>query len=255
MARDVRVHHSRDPAHARRYLAAGFVLHETNIQAGTLLQQLADLGVTLLLFTIGLKLDVRSLLRPVIWAGTTLHMLITVVVFGTSLYWLSLAGVAFLADIDLGIALLIGFAQAFAILPGISRSGATIVAGLAAVQIPGTRIEILPGLGPYGEAVVVNLGMPVSLIGVPGSPATVTGTGSGPTIDVGGGAQPVTVKGLTVEGDDGIRLGEEPGADGLGRQIPFRHPLAPVHEHQASRRHGRRRAWPRGGGSRPRRAG
>ena len=31
------------------YLAAGFVLHETNIQGGELLQELANLGVTLLL--------------------------------------------------------------------------------------------------------------------------------------------------------------------------------------------------------------
>ena len=95
------------------YLIAGFVLNAMGIDEYVKLSAIGELGVTLLLFTIGMKLDVRSLLRPVIWAGTTLHMLITVAVFGTSLYWLSLAGVAFLADIDLGVALLIGFALSF----------------------------------------------------------------------------------------------------------------------------------------------
>ena len=45
------------------YLAAGFVLFTLGIEDTSLpiLQQLADLGVTLLLFSIGLKLDLKSL--------------------------------------------------------------------------------------------------------------------------------------------------------------------------------------------------
>ena len=95
------------------YLIAGFVLNALGVGDHAKLSAIGELGVTLLLFTIGLKLDVRALLRPVIWAGTTLHMLITVAVFGTTLYWFSLAGLAFFADIDLGAALLIGFALSF----------------------------------------------------------------------------------------------------------------------------------------------
>ena len=38
------------------FLGAGFALHALGAEGGPLLQQLADLGVTLLLFTIGLKL-------------------------------------------------------------------------------------------------------------------------------------------------------------------------------------------------------
>ncbi|WP_066059708.1 cation:proton antiporter family protein [Halioglobus sp. HI00S01] len=56
------------------YLAAGFVLHETNIEAGSLLNHLADLGVTLLLFTIGLKLSPRDLLQAKVWGTTLIHM-------------------------------------------------------------------------------------------------------------------------------------------------------------------------------------
>ena len=95
------------------YLIAGFVLNALGFEDHVKLAAIGDLGVTLLLFTIGLKLNVHSLLRPVIWAGTTLHMLAVVVVFGTALYWLSLTGLAIFADIDFRVALLIGFALSF----------------------------------------------------------------------------------------------------------------------------------------------
>ncbi|MEM9760353.1 MAG: cation:proton antiporter, partial [Pseudomonadota bacterium] len=59
------------------YLAAGFVLHELEVSGGEMLDVLADMGITLLLFSIGLKLQVRELLRPYIWGTTLLHMLAT----------------------------------------------------------------------------------------------------------------------------------------------------------------------------------
>jgi glutathione-regulated potassium-efflux system ancillary protein KefC len=59
------------------YLIAGFLLHELDIEGGTLLSVLADMGITLLLFTIGLKLQVRDLLATRIWGTTLLHMLVT----------------------------------------------------------------------------------------------------------------------------------------------------------------------------------
>ncbi len=46
---------------------------------------MADLGVTLMLFTIGVKLRVRTLGRPEIWAGTSLHTLSVVAVFALAL--------------------------------------------------------------------------------------------------------------------------------------------------------------------------
>ena len=95
------------------YLIAGFVLNALGVGDYAKLSAIGELGVTLLLFTIGLKLDVRALLRPVIWAGTTLHMLVTVAVFGTTIYWLGLTGLAIFSDIDYRVALLIGFALSF----------------------------------------------------------------------------------------------------------------------------------------------
>lgn len=46
------------------FLCAGFLLHAGGVSGGATLQKLADLGVVLLLFAIGLKLKVRSLLKP-----------------------------------------------------------------------------------------------------------------------------------------------------------------------------------------------
>ena len=45
------------------YLAAGFALHELAVVSSGLLEILSEVGITLLLFTIGLKLDLRDLLK------------------------------------------------------------------------------------------------------------------------------------------------------------------------------------------------
>ena len=95
------------------YLIVGFVLNALGFADNAKLVAIGELGVTLLLFTIGLKLDIKSLLRPVIIVGTTLHMLAIILLFGSGIYWLSITGLAFFSDINFKIALLIGFALSF----------------------------------------------------------------------------------------------------------------------------------------------
>jgi predicted Kef-type K+ transport protein len=95
------------------FLVAGFVLHAVGVRSGELIQTLADVGVTLLLFTIGLKLKVKGLARPEIWAGTTIHMGTTVVVLGVTFLGLSGLGLATFAGLDVGTALLIAFELSF----------------------------------------------------------------------------------------------------------------------------------------------
>ncbi len=58
------------------FLVAGFILNYAGIEGGEFLHEMADIGVTLLLFTIGLTLKVRELLQREIWASTLLHMLL-----------------------------------------------------------------------------------------------------------------------------------------------------------------------------------
>ncbi len=95
------------------FLAAGFVLNGLGFEGGETLQTFADLGVTLLLFSIGLKLDLKSLARPEVWAGASIHMAITVVVFGLGIFGLGLAGLPFFTDLNIPLAILVAFALSF----------------------------------------------------------------------------------------------------------------------------------------------
>jgi len=95
------------------FLAAGFIMHGLGLEGGETLQTLADLGVTLLLFTIGLKLDFRDLIRPEAFGVSILHLLITVLAFGAITFGLGTAGVYYFAGLTWFQAGLIGFALSF----------------------------------------------------------------------------------------------------------------------------------------------
>lgn len=95
------------------FLAAGFVLNAYGITSGEVLHKLADVGIILLLFTVGLKLNLRMLARPQIWAVTGLHTAIVVAVFGLVLYLLAILGAPLFLGLDWGTALLIAFALSF----------------------------------------------------------------------------------------------------------------------------------------------
>ena len=95
------------------YLVAGFALGLLGVQEPAGLEQVADLGVVLLLFAIGLKFDLRTLLRREIWLTTTLHMVLSTAVGVGFLGLLAVAGPALVADQPLGALALIGFALSF----------------------------------------------------------------------------------------------------------------------------------------------
>ncbi len=62
------------------YLIAGYILHIAGVQANETLAHLADIGIELLLFTVGLKLKLRSLLRSEVLSVGGLHLLIVTAV-------------------------------------------------------------------------------------------------------------------------------------------------------------------------------
>ena len=95
------------------FLGAGFALNLLGFESGPLLAQFADLGVTLLLFSIGLKLKIETLLKPEVWAGASFHMAVTVVVFGLVIFALAAAGIYLFAGLDLATSALIAFALSF----------------------------------------------------------------------------------------------------------------------------------------------
>jgi glutathione-regulated potassium-efflux system ancillary protein KefC len=95
------------------FLATGFFLNALGMASGDVLQKLADLGITLLLFTVGLKLNPRMLLRPQVWAVTSLHTGIVIAVFGIGIFLLALLGAPLFSDLDFKKALMVAFALSF----------------------------------------------------------------------------------------------------------------------------------------------
>lgn len=95
------------------FLAAGFIINALDVEEVPQLEIAADLGVTLLLFAIGLKLDIRILLRREVWLTTSAHMVISVVLGGIVMWLAAVAGVAMLADQSVRTIALLAFALSF----------------------------------------------------------------------------------------------------------------------------------------------
>ena len=96
------------------FLASGFLMSVLGFHEGTLsLGVISDLGIYLLLFTIGLKLNLKGLARAEIWGGASVHALLSI--FATILLLLvgRLAGITFLAQLSPIQLAIIGFALSF----------------------------------------------------------------------------------------------------------------------------------------------
>ncbi len=93
------------------YLAAGFVLSGLSgftplvVENTDALSHIAHLGVLLLLFTVGLKLKLRSVVSPEVIGGSLLHFGITCLIFTP--------GIHFLAGLDWTTSLLLAIALSF----------------------------------------------------------------------------------------------------------------------------------------------
>lgn len=95
------------------FLVAGFLLNALGAQPGVFIAEVADLGITLLLFTIGLHLSLRAFARTEVWAVGLVHMasstlLVTLLALGGRAL-----GIGPLATIGLGGAATLGLALSF----------------------------------------------------------------------------------------------------------------------------------------------
>lgn len=95
------------------FLVAGFVLNFFGAESDQFLLAVANLGVTLLLFTIGLKLRVNTLIRPEIWATAGLHMVVFIAIAASFLFVLGAIGIALFDELDLTTTLIVAFALSF----------------------------------------------------------------------------------------------------------------------------------------------
>lgn len=95
------------------YLLAGFILHFIGFQADETITELASLGITLMLFTIGLKLNIKDLLKTEVWAGAFGHTILWLILATLLFKVLIFISLSFVADLTVSTALLIIFALSF----------------------------------------------------------------------------------------------------------------------------------------------
>ncbi len=95
------------------FLIAGFALNFLGYQADDSLAILSDLGITLMLFTIGLKLNVKSLFKREVWLTSSLHtitwMILTIVIIKI----FALLAISYFSQLNPITATLIAFSLSF----------------------------------------------------------------------------------------------------------------------------------------------
>lgn len=95
------------------FLAAGFLLNAMGVEGSANLNKIADYGIYLLLFSIGLKLKIKSLFKTEILATASLHMLVITSLFGILIYLLSLISFSLFTKLDIFSSVVIAFALSF----------------------------------------------------------------------------------------------------------------------------------------------
>ncbi len=95
------------------FLIAGFALNLIGVESNDTLTALSDLGITLMLFTIGLKLNVKDLLKKEVWAGTISHMVIIVGLCASVALMLGAISLPYFELLDFKSAALLAFAMSF----------------------------------------------------------------------------------------------------------------------------------------------
>ena len=95
------------------YLIAGFLLNAFGFSATPAITTFANLGITIMLFTIGLKLNLKDLSKREVWAGSIAHTVLWVVVITAFLVGAGAVLSALTGQIDWQSAALIAFALSF----------------------------------------------------------------------------------------------------------------------------------------------
>lgn len=95
------------------YLVAGFLLNFAGYQLTDDLSKIANLGITIMLFTIGLKLHIRDLSKREVWAGSITHTLIWVGIITCAVYGVAALATQYVEGLTWQTATLIAFALSF----------------------------------------------------------------------------------------------------------------------------------------------
>ncbi|PHS58985.1 potassium transporter Kef [Alteromonas sp. KS69] len=95
------------------YLVAGFLLNFSGYTLTDDLTKIANLGITIMLFTIGLKLNIRDLSKREVWAGSITHTLIWVGIVTCGVYGIAAVASQYIEGLTWQSATLIAFALSF----------------------------------------------------------------------------------------------------------------------------------------------
>lgn len=95
------------------YLIAGFLLNFSGYTLTDDLTKIANLGITIMLFTIGLKLNIRDLSKREVWAGSITHTLIWVGIVTCGVYGIAAVASQYIEGLTWQSATLIAFALSF----------------------------------------------------------------------------------------------------------------------------------------------
>lgn len=95
------------------FLVSGLMLNFMGYEELGIITELGDLGVTLMLFTIGLKLDLRLLLRREVWVTASTHLLTTTLAGAGLVLMLAALGLGATGVMSFRQAALLGFALSF----------------------------------------------------------------------------------------------------------------------------------------------
>jgi len=95
------------------YLIAGFLLNFAGLESNDALEAIANIGITLMLFTIGLKLHLGDLIKLEVWAGTLGYTALWILIFAGIALFLGALSAPYFSDLSWQSAALLAFAFSF----------------------------------------------------------------------------------------------------------------------------------------------
>lgn len=98
------------------FLLGGFIINFSGFHQGQIysaVEAMSDIGVMLLLFTIGLKLKLKTLFKKEIWATATIHIVLTILALSGVLTLLTFSGLQLFTGLTFTSSLMISFALSF----------------------------------------------------------------------------------------------------------------------------------------------
>ena len=145
------------------YLAAGLVLGVFGVQSSGLIEAVGDLGVVLLLFTVGLHISFRSLIQPQVLGVGVVHLLISTVVFSLALFVLRVPlAVAVLIAVALGFSSTVLTAKSLDARGELDSYHGRLAIGILILQdIVAVVLLVVAGGGSFNWWMLVLLALPL----------------------------------------------------------------------------------------------